>query len=325
MQESVGEQLETAFAPNKEVTLPAAETGVIVSEAMVDTRVTRVEGGAEVKEFIEGFIGKLVGDILEDKIETEAVPLEKDGTGPNLKPGVEEGGTGGDIVNCVDVENGDSVHVDSDDGKTISSVDGDRNDSDIDQVDFLKRMEEIQKSNVVIQEQINCLTQMLGVLQTTASPHMSPDQNTKESIDETTPMVAEIEQVGDVIAHAALISSLDDEEIMVEELHQPCNSAEVDDSEVVVVGEIISRDLIHSKIATADVSHDTFLQRRDQQSEEAKVVVSEPSCAASDEQSLTNDMPSLHQPKHKGPKLQLAATFKHSLTNQQATSTSEAL
>lgn len=351
-----GELLNAAIVPDKYIapgkesgilTLPAAEAGA--TKAVLETEASQVVVQSDVnkqKEF------GVVNDGSQERKDNEKSRAKDDNTrsetvaevilsvqgdgdvglGSEMKDREEEHvlqATGGiepdPQLQREDQEGTDSVDGGGGDGNNTGSKGSDGSDSSV-QSNLIKKMEETQKANMVTQEQVQRLTQLLGVLQTTPT-EIPSDQTPVPSIDETTPKgvgsqynALEVGPVGDAIAQVALIVPVDDEGIMVEEVYQPCNSAQVDDSDIVVVGEIVTGNAdfggligtpntpsnhTHTTV-TADASHE-----QDQQPMEA-AILEERSDAVLDELSPIVDTPPLIRGQHsqKRPKFQLAASFK---------------
>ena len=119
--------------------------------------------------------------------------------------------------------------------------------SDDPEMALLQRMEVTVDTSIAAQKQLQKLTQLMSVLEK-APKEIAPDVSVMEPVNEGTQVSSEL--VGDPIAHAALIGGMledrkeeEDEEVYLEST-QPSNSAQVDDSVVVIAGEIVSADSI---------------------------------------------------------------------------------
>ena len=206
------------------------------------------------------------------------------------------------------------------------------------------RMEETQKTNKTTKEELKRLAQLVEVLQTTpintsscqAAIHM-PEEATPvmvESCRQTTGSHDLVEggPIGDLITPVALVASQDygDSGVVFEEVCQPCDTAQVHDGEVVIVGEIVAgksapRELGIVNDTTTVISEDihsgpvgsTSLAMRDEPSgetipERGGGSPGEPPPPAQDSPGSDGNEPeevTPHEAPNRKPKFRLAASF----------------
>ena len=142
----------------------------------------------------------------------------KNAAGPHVTEGLETGASPGDAVGPA--------------GEEETNLVGEE-----------EMLERIQNVNKKTNDDIKRLVQYINVVKT---PIVLPsDETIVQAVDESTPKGVEasqgiVEAVGDAVIQAALaVSQEKDDDSLLEEVYQPCNSAQVDDTEVVVVGEIV--------------------------------------------------------------------------------------
>ncbi len=180
--------------------------------------------------------GDVEGGVREDVREGVSSVGDVTGDGEVIP---ETGETGAPSTSSVEGVGGvpDTVET-SDTADTTSKADGSEKESAI-----LERMEATFEQNLATQDQIQRITQMLGALET--SPSKVPqDGHTAEPVGETH-VAGDFQPVGDTITRVAILAGMreegskEEEEVYMEAC-QPSNSAQVDDSMVVVAGEIVS-------------------------------------------------------------------------------------
>ena len=156
-------------------------------------------------------------DSLLEEVNQVSQPV-KNAAGPHMTEGLETGASPGDAVGPAGEEETNLVSEE-------------------------EMLERIQNVNKKTTDDIKRLVQYINVVKT---PIVLPsDETVVQAVDESTPKGVEetqgsVEAVGDAVIQAALaVSQEKDDDSLLEEVYQPCNSAQVDDTEVVVVGEIV--------------------------------------------------------------------------------------
>lgn len=205
-------------------------------EAREDTSETSTAEGAsetDVKSVDSGY-GKEGGDVVKPGKPKEAILKAKGfgGEGESPEVGVvPETGEGRAVLPELEGEGAGS--------REGGMVGSDRDPEEM-ELALLKRAEATVQSSLAIQNKLQELTQIIQVAE--EAPREIPLDNTILEPVKATQVSGEL--VGDAIAHAALIGGVPEEgkEEEVFQATQPCNSAMVDDSVVVVAGEIVTGD-----------------------------------------------------------------------------------